>query len=88
VLHTEYPDFLPPAGGPGQCLIVWDRHRRAQGGETSPPPEDVQQLAAALEVPPASPDQVRIVEAPYVFDPGRVRRVYYVLLPEGAGRCR
>ena len=36
VLHTEYLDFRPPPGSAGQCLIVWDRHRRWRGGAGGP----------------------------------------------------
>jgi 4-amino-4-deoxy-L-arabinose transferase-like glycosyltransferase len=90
VLHTEYPDFLPPAGRPGQCLLVWDRHQRRRGDGPQPaaPPEDVQQLAAALDVGLTGAEPVGMVEAPFLYNPTRVRRVYYILLPGGAGRCR
>ncbi len=90
VLHTEYPDFLPAAGRPGQCLLVWDRHqrRRGDGAQPAAPPEDVQQLAASLDVGLTGSEPVGTVEAPFLYNPTRVRRVYYILLPEGAGRCR
>jgi Dolichyl-phosphate-mannose-protein mannosyltransferase len=90
VLHTEYPDFLPPAGRPGQCLLVWDRHQRprSDGAQPAAPPEDVQQLAASLDVGLTGSEPVGMVDAPLLYNPTRVRRVYYILLPEGAGRCR
>jgi hypothetical protein len=89
VLHTEYLDFRPPPGSAGQCLIVWDRHRRWRGGPAAPgPPEDVQRLAAALGVALTGSEPVGVVEAPFRFAPAQVRRVYYILFPEGAGQCR
>ena len=89
VLHTEYPDFRPPPGSPGQCLLVWDRHRRGRGGPAAPgPPEDVQRLAAALGVALTGSEPVGVVEAPFRFAPAQVRRVYYIIFPEGAGQCR
>jgi hypothetical protein len=51
-------------------------------------PEDVQALAAALDVPLTGSDRPGVIEAPLRFDPRRVRRVHYILYPEGAGRCR
>jgi hypothetical protein len=90
VLHTEYPEFLPPAGSPGQCLVVWDRHqgRRGDSAQPSAPPEDVRGLAAALGVELTGSEPVGVVEAPFLHNPTRVRRVYYILFPDGAGRCR
>jgi hypothetical protein len=87
VLHTEYPEFQPPATGGGQCLLVWDRPGRDSHGVTEVP-EDVQALAAALDVPLTGSDRPGVIEAPLRFDPRRVRRVHYILYPEGAGRCR
>jgi hypothetical protein len=84
-LHTEYPDFLPPARATGQCLLIWDRHRRENA---SGPPEDVQRLAAALGVTLTGAEPVGVVEAPFLFNPARTRRVSYLLFPDGAGRCR
>jgi 4-amino-4-deoxy-L-arabinose transferase-like glycosyltransferase len=89
VLHTEYPDFQPAAGSPGQCLLVWDRHRSRRGRpEETGPPEDVRQYAGALEVGLTDSEPVGMVDAPFLFDTGRIRRVYYILLPDGAGHCR
>ena len=85
VLHTEYPDFRPPAGTPGQCLLAWDRHRRE---DAVGPPEDVQRLAASLGVALTGAERVGVVEAPFRFDGGHVRQVHYVLFPDGVGRCR
>ena len=81
---------LPAAPrGPGQCLLVWDRHRRGRGGDAAPgPPEDVQRLAATLGVALTGSEPVGAVEAPFRFAPARVRRVYYVIFPDGAGHCR
>jgi hypothetical protein len=51
-------------------------------------PDDVRAVAAALDVPVSGLEPVGLVEAPYRFDRRHVRRVYYVLFPEGAGGCR
>jgi len=89
VLHTEYPDFQPPAASPGQCLLVWDRHRGERGSpDASGPPEDVQRLAGTLGVAPTGSERIGIVDAPFLFDRRRVRRVQYVLFPDGVGPCR
>ncbi len=89
VLHTEYPDFAPPGRGGGQCLLTWDRRRGERGDSDTPDmPDDLRALAAALGVPLAGSELVGVVEAPLRFDPRHVRRVYYVLLADGAGRCR
>jgi 4-amino-4-deoxy-L-arabinose transferase-like glycosyltransferase len=89
VLHTEYPDFEPVAKGSGQCLLVWDRHRaRRAAPEEIGPPEDVRQFAGALGVGLTGSEPVSVVEAPFLFDARRIRRVYYMLVPDGAGRCR
>lgn len=89
VLHTEYPDFQPPSRGSGQCLLAWDRHRRQQGNpDASRPPEDVEQFAARLGVTLTGSERIGVVEAPFLHDAGRVRRVYYLLFPDGVGRCR
>ena len=89
LLHTEYLDFQPTGEGSGQCLLVWDRHRVRRGSpEESGPPEDVRRYAAALEVELTGSEPVGMVEAPSLFDAQRIRRVYYILLPDGAGRCR
>ncbi len=87
VLHTEYPDFQPPTDGRGQCLLVWDRHLRGTRGIPEVP-EDVRQLAATLDVTLIASEPVGVVEAPLRFDPRRVRRVHYILRPDGTGRCR
>ena len=88
VLHTEYPDFQPARAGDGQCLLVWDR----RGSDPERIPDDLRALAATLGVPfdgaaPAGP-RVGIIEAPLRFDRRHIRRTYFVLLPDGAGRCR
>ena len=89
VLHTEYPDFQPTAEGSGQCLLVWDRHRSRRGSsEELGPPEDVRLYAAAVGVGLTGSEPVGVVEAPFLYDPRRIRRVYYILLPDGAGHCR
>ena len=89
VLHTEYPEFLPPAGPPGQRLLVWDRHQRRRGEDTQPaaPPEDVR-AARGLDVGLSGSEPVGVVEAPFLHNPTRVRHVYYILFPDEAGRGR
>jgi hypothetical protein len=84
VLHTEYPDFRPRGEGAGQCLLAWDRHRRGRPGM----PEDVQQLAAALGVVLTGSERIEAVDAPMRFDRRQVRRMSYLLFPEGSGHCR
>jgi hypothetical protein len=89
VLHTEYPAFVPRAEDAGQCLLVWDRHRRPGGGPGAPGlPEDVERLAAALGVSLTGAHRAGVVEAPFHLDRRHVRRVDYILVPEGAGHCR
>jgi 4-amino-4-deoxy-L-arabinose transferase-like glycosyltransferase len=89
VLHTEYPDFRPPGRGDhGQCLLTWDRQRGERGEHDTPGmPDDLRALAATLGVPLAGSEPVGVVEAPLRFDRRHVRRVYYVLLLDGAGHC-
>jgi 4-amino-4-deoxy-L-arabinose transferase-like glycosyltransferase len=89
LLHTEYPDFRPARAGDGQCLLTWDRRRGERGERDTPAmPDDLRALAAALGVPLAGSEPIGVVEAPFRFDRRYVRRVYYVLFPEGAGTCR
>lgn len=83
VLSADSPQYVPPETGGGQCLIAWDRQR----AET--PPDDIRRLlAGALNVQLDGTEPVRMAELPYRFAPDRLYRVRYVLLPEGAGRCR
>lgn len=84
-LHTEYPAFVPPPGRPGQCLLVWDRRRRADPDGV---PEDVRALAATLGVTLNGSEPIGVVEAPFLFNPKRIRRTSYVLFPDGVGGCR
>jgi 4-amino-4-deoxy-L-arabinose transferase-like glycosyltransferase len=89
VLHTEYPRFMPPGRGDGQCLLVWDRQRGERGDRDTPAiPDDLRALAARLDVPLTGAEPVGVVAAPFRFDPRHVRRAYYVLLPDGSGHCR
>ena len=89
VLHTEYPDFRPPPGPRGSAS--WSGTATGGGAAATPapgPPEDVQRLAATLGVALTGSEPVGVVEAPFRFAPARVRRVYYVIFPDGAGHCR
>ena len=89
VLQTEYPDFQPPAGGPGQCLLAWDRRRgERKDRDTAEMPDDLRALATGLGVALTGSERIGVVETPFRFDGRRVRRVYYVLFPGGAGGCR
>ena len=89
VLHTEYPGFRPPAGRPGQCLLAGDRHRNERGTPDAPgPPEDVRRLGDALGVALTGGERIGVVEAPFLFDRRRVRRVHYILFPGGIADCR
>jgi 4-amino-4-deoxy-L-arabinose transferase-like glycosyltransferase len=88
-LHTEYPDFQPPTLDSGQCLVVWDRHPQQQGNaDASATPEDVERLAGSLGITLTGSERRGVVEAPFLHDTRRIRRVYYFLFPEGIGRCR
>lgn len=86
VISLESPYYVPPPVGDvgtGQCLVVWER------GEATAVPSDVRTLLAFdLDVDLGGETAIRAVEAPFRFAPGRVRRVHFVLLTEGAGRCR
>jgi 4-amino-4-deoxy-L-arabinose transferase-like glycosyltransferase len=92
VLHTEYPEFVPRPEGAGQCLLVWDRHRQARAAPGTDAgirlPEDVERLATRLDASLAGTERVGVVEATFRHDQRHVRRVDYVLVPEGVGRCR
>jgi 4-amino-4-deoxy-L-arabinose transferase-like glycosyltransferase len=87
ILHTEYPDFRPPANETGQCLLAWERHERGRNHAPTVP-EEVEHVAAALGVALTGAEHIEVVEAPLRFDPRHVRRVSYLLLPDGAGHCR
>jgi hypothetical protein len=89
VLHTEYPDFRPPGRGSRQCLLVWDRHRGEIGDRDTPEmPDDLRAFATALRIRLRGTEPVGVVEAPFHFDPAHVRRVHYILIPQGQGWCR
>jgi hypothetical protein len=79
VIRLTNPDFLPPGGDAGSCVIVWEAER-----DEAPLRAWVD---AALGVD-FSRDPVRVVQAPYHFARAARLRVTYVLLPEGRGRCR
>ena len=83
VVRIANPDYVPPGGGDGQCLIVWEKER-----SDTVPAEVREWLAAALgaTVPPEVPG--RSLEALYHHATGQVLRVRYLLLPQGTGRCR
>jgi hypothetical protein len=88
VLHVEYPGFRPPATGGGQCLLVWDRGRPSPDGSSPPVPDDLRALAAATGVPLTGQEPARVLTFPFHHDARHTRRVYYILVPEGAGDCR
>lgn len=89
VLQTDYPEYRPPDRGDGQCLLTWDRRRGTRGDRNTPePPDELRDLAVRLGVTLTGSERVGVVDAPFLFDRRRVRRVYYVLFPDGVGRCR
>jgi hypothetical protein len=89
VLHTEYPDFRPPGRESRQCLLVWDRQRGEIGDRDTPEmPDDLRAFAAALRIRLRGTEPVGVVEAPFHFDRVHVRRVHYILIPQGQGWCR
>ncbi len=83
VLRLATPDYLPPGGGGGQCLIVWETERSA-----GVPEEIVRWLGTALGARVSADLPVGTVEVPYHFARRERLRVRYVLLPGGAGECR
>lgn len=83
VVTLESPHYVPPTPGGGQCLVVWERGR--DGGV---PRELRDLLATSLEVELTGRERTGAVEAAYRFAATRTLRVHYLLLPDGAGRCR
>ena len=83
VIWITNPDYVPARRGGGQCLIVWEKER----SETVPG-EIREWLASALDVTLPGDVPVRVAEAKYDFARRQTHRVRYVLLPDGAGRCR
>ncbi len=84
VVSLEHPYYVPPATGGGQCLIAWEKGDPAKGV----PPDLERELAAALDAHVSENASVQTVEAPYHFAPAHTRRVNFVLLRNGLGRCR
>ena len=85
VASLEAPEYLPPlaAGDEGACLLVWDR---ANGGAI---PDDLGTwMRVRLDVAGPGAPQVETVTIPYRHSPGLEYRVFFVHLPQGAGRCR
>lgn len=81
VVTLESPSYVPPGFGRGQCLIVWERDRGV--------PRELREFAASVfGVDLGDVSSARLIETPYRFAPSRVLRVGYVLLPDGAARCR
>jgi 4-amino-4-deoxy-L-arabinose transferase-like glycosyltransferase len=79
VIRLTNPDYLPPVGEAGSCVIVW-------AAERDEAPLRIW-VSGTLGVD-FSRDPVRVVEAPYRFARAARLRVSYALLPEGRGRCR
>jgi 4-amino-4-deoxy-L-arabinose transferase-like glycosyltransferase len=79
VIRLTNPDYLPPEGDAGSCVIVWAAERDEAPLRTW--------VSGRLGVD-FSRDPVRVVEAPYRFARTARVRVSFVLLPEGRGRCR
>lgn len=87
VLHVEYADFQPPAIGGGQCLLVWTPRHLAPDAAPRVP-DDLRALAAAVGVPLTGSEIPETLAAPFHRDPRHVRRVHFLLFPDGAGGCR
>jgi 4-amino-4-deoxy-L-arabinose transferase-like glycosyltransferase len=88
VLHAEYPEYRPPGrAGRGQCLLAWEP-RGARPDAPARVPREVRALARRLDVVLTGVEAVRTIDAPFRWSARHVRRVDFVLLPDGAGRCR
>jgi hypothetical protein len=74
------PDYLPPASGEGQCLVVWEE----QIGDRS---ALLAWVGAALAAD-VDGEPVRAVSARYRHARDLSMRVSYILLPAGRGACR
>ncbi len=79
VIRLSSPDYLPPATGEGQCLVVWEEPR---GGS-----ELVSWVASALgaRVEAESPQRISVR---YRHTRAHSLEVRYILLPTGRGECR
>jgi 4-amino-4-deoxy-L-arabinose transferase-like glycosyltransferase len=80
VIRLSNPDYLPPATGQGQCLIVWEE----PGGDHSTLVSWVASVLGA-RVEAESPQRM---SAPYRHARTRSLEVRYILIPAGRGECR
>jgi hypothetical protein len=80
VIRLSSPDYLPPATGEGQCLVVWEE----PGGHRS---ELLSWVASAVgaRVEAESPQHI---SAPYRHARAHSLEVRYILVPAGRGECR
>ena len=83
VISLEHPYYVPLASGSGQCLVVEEK-----GDATRIGPDIQEELATALDARLTGAEPVETAEAPYHWAPGHVRRIHFILLPEGLGQCR
>lgn len=86
VISLENPYYVPPRpvdAADGQCLVAWERD-----GLAAVPPDLRDFLAAALDVRLTGQEPVRVAEASYRHAPDHLRRVAYLLFPQGAAHCR
>ncbi len=82
----KFPDFVPPrrAAGSGQCVALWDA--AAEGDELPDDILDFLKIRLGASVDPAPGP--RIIELPYRGSDTRMLRLGYVLIADGAGKCR
>jgi 4-amino-4-deoxy-L-arabinose transferase-like glycosyltransferase len=83
VIRLTNPDYLPPPGAPGPCLVAWEK-----GPGEGVPPEMQRWLAAALGLRLTGREPTRVAQALYHHARERTLRVRFLLLeaPRG-GRC-
>jgi 4-amino-4-deoxy-L-arabinose transferase-like glycosyltransferase len=79
VIRLSSPDYLPPATGEGQCLVVWEE----PGGSS----ELVSWVASALGARVEAESSQRI-SVRYRHARAHSLEVRYILMPTGRGECR
>jgi hypothetical protein len=82
VARLTNPDYLPPASGGGQCLVLWEK------APVDRVPDDIRDwILGALRTDLAGVGPVRVIDARYLYARDTTLRVAYVLVPQGLGRC-
>jgi 4-amino-4-deoxy-L-arabinose transferase-like glycosyltransferase len=79
VVRLTNPDYVPPASGGGQCLVVWEE-------STGDRPALLAWVASVLGAR-VDGEPVRAIAARYHHARQHTLRVSYILLPVGRGRC-